>query len=79
MQTLTVVEHLDVVGNSCTGVAAGREHRPVDQLVLQRREERFGHSIVPAHPGPPDGTPQPVSLERIKKLGGGVLLRFKGW
>ena len=45
-----IVEDLDVFGNSRPGFCPGGEHGAVDKFVLQRRKERFGHSIIPALP-----------------------------
>ena len=62
MATASVVEDLDVVRDreSCSGV--GGEHLLVVHLVLQAREERFGGSVVPAHPGAAHRLAKPVRL-----------------
>ena len=44
-----VVEPLDVGDDITPGLRLRRVNGPVDAFVLQRREERFGHRVIPAH------------------------------
>ena len=41
MESLPIVEDIDVESNRLPGMIDGRECGAVDQLILQRREERF--------------------------------------
>src|SRR3954454_16709277 len=52
VDTLAIVEHLDVFGNHGAGPGVGGERGAVDEFVLQCPEERFGQRVIPAHPGP---------------------------
>ena len=54
VQPFLIIAKLDIARNVLAGVGSGRVHRPVDTLVLQRREERFRHCIIPTHTRPPD-------------------------
>jgi hypothetical protein len=51
---VSVVEHLDVLGDGEPGACPGGERLPVVALVLQGGEERLGRGVVPTHPGPAD-------------------------
>src|SRR6266851_10181761 len=51
----------------------GRILGAVDALVLQSGEERFGHRIVVADPGAPDGMPEVIFSQRLRELPGCVV------
>jgi hypothetical protein len=54
----SIVEDLDVFGNRLAGFRSGREYRPMNEFVLQRREKRFREGVVPALPDPSHRAPQ---------------------
>ena len=52
-----IVAELDVPGHVFAGVFPGRVDGAVDPFDFDGGVERFGLGVVPAYPGPPDGTP----------------------
>ena len=50
MTSTPIVERFDVLENGVSSLLAGDEHRPVNELNLERREEAFRHRVVPAIP-----------------------------
>lgn len=57
VETWSIITKLDVARNVCHGVSARGVHRAMNTFVLERPEERLGHSVIEADPGPPDGVP----------------------
>jgi len=55
METSGIVSQLDVPSNIVDGVATGRVLRAMNPLILECTEERFGHRIIIAYTGPPNG------------------------
>lgn len=47
---------------------AGRILGAMNQFVLQYGEERFGHRIIVADPGPPGGLPETMFPQRIREV-----------
>ena len=73
MESLAIIEDLDVDSNRLPCVRDGRERRAVDELILERREERFRQCIVPADPGSAHRPSHLMSVEIVGELAGGVL------
>src|SRR5690606_8428732 len=48
VETLAIVEHLDVIEEGGVQLCVGRPGLAVDELVLQRAEEALGDGVVPA-------------------------------
>src|SRR5204863_6742193 len=68
VESFGIVSEFDVSGNIVDGVAAGRVLGAVDPLVLQGGEERFGHRVVVAGPGPADGLPDVQVTQRCREF-----------
>ena len=68
-----IIEPLNVFDNSPTGMVSGGEHGAVDQFILQRAEERFGHRVVPTHAGAPGRGSQIVPAEQDPEFARRVL------
>ena len=73
VETFRIVVHFDVPGNVAPSVFPGGINGPVDELVLQCREERFRHRVVIAYPGPPHRLPDVVAGQDLGELRGGVI------
>ena len=54
METLSIVSDFDVPRNVPPGVFPGGVDGAVNELVLQRGEERLGHGVIEADPGAAD-------------------------
>ena len=78
VESFGIVSEFDVPGNIVDGVAAGRVLGAVDPLVLQGGEERFGHRIIVAYPGAPDGMPEVIFPQRPGELLGRVVAAAVG-
>jgi hypothetical protein len=50
VETLAIVEHLDVIEEGNAQLRVGRPGLAVDELALQRAEEALGDGVVPAVP-----------------------------
>jgi Integrase core domain len=72
MAASAVVEHLQVLVDGGAGGLAGRPGAGVDQLGLQRREQRLGERVVEAGRHPPHALAQPGHLQRLGVDAGGV-------
>src|SRR5215213_1641319 len=66
VQTLPVVEDLDVVEHGCLGLLPGAEPGLVDMLLLQRGEEALHRRVVEAVAAPAHGLPDPVPLQHSR-------------
>ena len=75
---LRIVPEFDVPHNVPARVLTSRILGPVDTLVLQCGEERFGHGIIVADPGAADGMPEVMLLQRPCELLGCVVAAAVG-
>jgi hypothetical protein len=73
VETPRIVVHFDVPGNVASSVFPGRINGPVDELILQCREERFRHRIIVTDPGPPNRLPDIVTGQDRGELRGRVI------
>ena len=77
METLTIVEDLDVLEDGLAGSSPGREWLAVDQLGLESREEALIDGVVPALAGPAERPHEAVAGEELAEGGGGLVRRFR--
>src|SRR5260370_15251661 len=75
---LRIVPEFDVPHDVPARVLTSRILGPVDALVLQCGEERFGHRIIVADPGAADGMPEVMLLQRPCELLGCVVAAAVG-
>src|SRR6266545_1421426 len=68
METFGIVSEFYVARNVVDGVSAGRILGTVNAFGFERTEERFGHGVVVAAAGPPDGLPDVESVQRLGEL-----------
>lgn len=64
-ETAAVVAGFDPVADRDPGLSMGTQCRAVDEFLLQRREERFGRCVVPAHPGSTQGLGDAVTFAQV--------------
>ena len=73
MEPPAVVPGFDPVADRKAGLSSGCEHSPVDEFLLQRGQERFGGSVVPAHSGAAHRLGYSVTVTQVGELVRGVL------
>src|SRR5207302_5595680 len=73
VQTLPVVETLDVLEDGEHGPLAAAVDAAVDELGLERAEKALGDGIVPAVRSPAHAADDAVSLQQLPIIGAGVL------
>src|ERR1700685_1254763 len=73
MTTFGIVVQFDVPRNVTLRVSTCRVLSPVDALVLERGEERFGHGVVVADAGPADRLTEVMLAQRISELLRGII------